>query len=134
LELSRTTGIHVFEKFLLGEGVLSALFANDSATAEKLLEKMGSPSSNLRPWDACFYHHLRTHEALFREDLKEASLHTDLALKFCEDTGVIFSKVLCQLEKAHVLHALGVAPSSETQAIHKALLLQNRRHGDTEKG
>lgn len=107
MELSRTTGIHAFEKFLLGDGVLSALFANDSAAAEKLMEKMGLPSSSLKPWDACFYHHLKTHEALFREDLKEASLHADLALKFCDDTGVLFSKVLCQLGKAHVLHALG---------------------------
>jgi DNA-binding SARP family transcriptional activator len=107
LELSRRAGINLNDRFLLGQGILSALSSNDSATAEKLLEKMGAPASILKPWEACFYHHLRTHEALLREDLKKASLHADLALKYCEDTGVLFSKVLCQLAKAHVLQALG---------------------------
>jgi len=107
LGLYRKAGIQFNQRFLLGQGILSALNTNDSATAEKLLEKMNSPGSSFKPWDACFYHHLRTHQALLQEDLKKASLHADLALKFCEETGVLFSKVLCQLEKAHVLHALG---------------------------
>jgi ATP/maltotriose-dependent transcriptional regulator MalT/DNA-binding SARP family transcriptional activator len=107
LDLSSKAGIHLYEHFLLGQGILSALSSSDSATAEKLLEKMGTPATSLKPWMACFYHHLRTHEALFQEDLKRAFLHADLALKYCEDTGVLFSRVLCQLERAHVLHGLG---------------------------
>ncbi len=107
LDLSGKAGIHLYERFLLGQGILSALSSSDSATAQKLLEKMGAPAPSLKPWMACYYHHLRTHEALYQEDPKRAFLHADLALKFCEDTGVLFSRVLCQLARAHVLHALG---------------------------
>ena len=122
LDLSRKTGIHFNERFLLGHGILSALSANESATAEKLLEKMGSPASSLKPWEACFYHHLRTRQALLHEDPNKAFLHADLALKYCKDAEVLFSKVLCQLDRAHVLHALG-KDREATKDLTKALNL-----------
>lgn len=124
LELSRTTGIHVYENFLLGQGVSNAPNTNDLGTAEKLLEKMGLSSSRLRPWDACFYHHLRTREALLRGDLKQAALHTELALKFCTDVGTLFSLVWCNLTKAHAMHAQGKHREATEHLAHSLGIAQ----------
>jgi len=107
LELSRHAGIHVYENFLRGYGAANAFSMSDFTTAEIFLEKMAPPSEALKPWDACFYHHLRTLEALTKASMKQAALHADLALKFCKDMGNPFSLVQCNLAKAHVLHQFG---------------------------
>jgi ATP/maltotriose-dependent transcriptional regulator MalT/DNA-binding SARP family transcriptional activator len=107
LELSQQAGIHVYENFLLGQGAANAFNLGDFTSAEIFLEKMALPSKALRPWDACFYHHLRTLEALTKANTKQAALHVDLALKFCKGMGNPFSLVQCNLAKAHVLHQLG---------------------------
>jgi len=107
LELSRQAGIHVYENFLRGQGAANAFNLGDFTTAEIFLKKMALPLKALRPWDACFYHHLRTLEALTKANTKQAALHADLALKFCKDMGNPFSLVQCNLGKAHVLHQFG---------------------------
>src|SRR4030042_1495553 len=90
---------------------------------------MVSPASSLKPWEACFYHHLRTRQALLHEDPNKAFLHADLALKYCKDAEVLFSKVLCQLDRAHVLHALGKdreANKDLTKALNLARQIKSK--------
>jgi len=72
-----------------------------------MLDQMGSSLGRFKPWDACFYHLLGAREALLREDLKPASHHAELALKFSTEVGAPISSVLCHLVKAQVMHALG---------------------------
>ena len=107
VEISRISGIQTMTHMFLGQGVLSALNVNDSITAAKLLEKMGSSLGRFKPWDACFYYLLGAQEALLREDLRQASHRGDLALKFSIQVGAPISSVLCHLVKAQVMHALG---------------------------
>ena len=107
MEISRISGIQTMTHMFLGQGVLSALNVNDSTTAAKLLEKMGSSLGRFKPWDACFYYLLGAREALLREDLKQASHNSELALKFSTEVGAPISSVLCHLVKAQVMHALG---------------------------
>jgi two-component SAPR family response regulator len=107
LEISRASGIQIMTHMFLGQGVSSALNANDSTTAAKLLDQMGSSLHRFKPWDACFYHLLGAREALHRKDLKQASHNAELALKFSTEVGAPISSVLGHLVKAQVLHALG---------------------------
>jgi LuxR family maltose regulon positive regulatory protein len=107
LEISRLSGIQIMNHMFLGQGVLSALNVNDSSTAAKMLDQMGSSLGRFKPWDACFYYLMGTREALHREDLKPASHHAELALKFSTQVGAPISSVLCHLVKAQVMHALG---------------------------
>jgi DNA-binding SARP family transcriptional activator len=118
LELSRQAGIHVYENFLRGFGAANAFSMSDFTTAEIFLKKMAPPSETLRPWDACFYHHLRTLEALTKTSMKQAALHADLALKFCKDMGNPFSLAQCTLAKAHVLHHLGKDGEADEYLAH----------------
>ena len=66
LELARTTGVHRLDLMVLGQGVYSALKAGDRETVENLLDQMAAASQSFRPWEACFYHLLRTREGLLR--------------------------------------------------------------------
>jgi len=106
LEISRTTGMHGADYGLLGAGVSSALMANDPTTAGKLLEEMASHSREQRPWMKCFYHLLRTQEALLRENPEEAFLHAEMSLKLSIDVGSPLSSLYCHLAKAHVMNQL----------------------------
>jgi len=118
LEISRSSGIQIMTHMFLGQGVLSSLNVNDSTTAAKLLDKMGSSLGRFKPWDACFYHLLGAREALLREDLKQASHHAELALKFSTEVGAPISSVLCHLVKAQVMHALGKQKGAKEHLAH----------------
>jgi DNA-binding SARP family transcriptional activator len=106
LEISRITGMHGADYGLLGAGVSSALMANDPTTAGKLLEEMASHSREHRPWMKCFYHLLRTQEALLRENPEEAFPHAEMSLKLSIDVGSPLSTLYCHLAKAHVMNNL----------------------------
>ena len=106
LELSRTTGMHRADYGLLGAGVSSALMANDPIIAGKLLEEMASHLREQKPWMKCFYHLLRTQEALLRENPEEAFPHAEMSLKLSIDVGSPLSSLYCHLAKAHVMNNL----------------------------
>ena len=118
LKISHNTGIHIVDRILLYHGISSALNVNDLATANRLLEKMGTARDRFKPWDTSFYHLLRTREALRRADIGRASLHIDSALKLSFDVGAPFSLVLCHLTKAHVMHELGKDQEAREQLAH----------------
>jgi len=121
LELSRNTGIHAFDHMLLSSGVMSALNAGNLPKAKELLDKMSSLSITSKRLDKHFYHILRAKEALVRGDLKQASLHVDLALKSSEDLGMPQAFFYCFLAKAHMVHQLG---RDEEAAEHLARALE----------
>ena len=107
LELSRTTGIHMFEIALLYHGISSAVSASDHTTAVRLLEEMAPSLRSFRPWDLCMYHSAKTQEALFRGDPGQASLHIEQAMKLRMEAGFTFLTGWCHIQNAHVMHELG---------------------------
>ncbi len=107
LELSRTTGIHTFDSFILYQGVESALRLSDYETASNLLEEMGSSLSPARPWHASLYHWAKTREALFLGDLGQAAFHIELATKLRIEAGVTLITGRSHIDNAYVMHALG---------------------------
>ncbi|MGD0626507.1 MAG: BTAD domain-containing putative transcriptional regulator [Thermodesulfobacteriota bacterium] len=106
LHLSRTSGIRIFDRHFFLQGVFSALFLGDYKTAARWLDEMASSLSRIKPWGICYYHALRTREALHRGDLGQASVHADLALKLGTQVGMPFTLGWCHYEKACLLHEL----------------------------
>jgi tetratricopeptide (TPR) repeat protein len=125
LELARTTGVHRLDLMVLGQGVYSALKAGDRETVENLLDQMAASSQSFRPWEACFYHLLRTREGLLRGAFKQASLHAEMALKCSEEVGSPISSVRCHLAKAHVMHQLG-KPRKAAEHLARAVTISRR--------
>jgi len=107
LELSRKTGIHVFDFMLTGQAVLSALDENNLSGAGNLLEQMDSSLDSHTPWDICFYHLLKAREALIQKNPKKAYYHADLSLKYNSKIGDLNNVGLHQLLMAYVMIELG---------------------------
>jgi len=107
LELSRTTGIHMFDPILLYHGATSALGINDYSVAKRLLEQMTSSLPSYKSYDLCIYHSAKTQEALFQGDLSQALLHIEQATKLRIETGLTLITGWCQIQNAYVMHALG---------------------------
>jgi len=107
LELSRTTGIHMFDPILLYHGATSALGINDYPVAKRLLEQMTSSLPSYKSYDLCIYHSAKTQEALFQGDLSQALLHIEQATKLRIETGLTLITGWCQIQNAYVMHALG---------------------------
>ncbi len=126
LELARTSGIHFMDYIFLVQGITSALSNNDVPIAENLLEKMESYSSRLHPWGKFFYHNLKTREALVRGDIKQASFHSELSLKFGTDVGSHLTLWMSHVTKAHVLHRLGRDQEAEDHLSHALSIPQNK--------
>lgn len=105
--LSRDTGILIFENFMQGYGISSALDANDLVAARKGLNKLALSMNLFRPLDIAFYRFLKTRDALIHKDFIEASLHIDIALKMAMDVGFHILIISCHILKAYLLHELG---------------------------
>jgi len=121
LELSQTTGIHMFDPILLYHGATSALGINDYPVAKRLLEQMTSSLRSFKPWDLCIYHSAKTQEALFQGDLRQALLHIEQATKLRIETGFTLITGWCQIQNAYVMHELGRHREAEdhlTQAFN----------------
>jgi LuxR family maltose regulon positive regulatory protein len=127
LELCRNTGIHIFDHNFFHQATSSAHSLNDYKTAARFLDEMASSLSSFKPWGICFYHALRTHEALHRGDLGQASVHADLALKIGTDVGVHPTLSWCHFEKACVLHELGKHREAAEHLTHVFDIARNMR-------
>jgi len=107
LELSRKTGVHVYDFMLLGLAVLSAQELNDMSTAGNILEQMDSSLNSLSTWDSCFYHLLKARDALIQKNPKKAYYHADLGVKLNSKVGSPTTMEIAYLIKAYVLIELG---------------------------
>jgi DNA-binding SARP family transcriptional activator len=105
--LSRTTGIHTLDSFILYQGVESALRLSDYERASTWLEEMGSSLNPARPWHTCLYHCAKTREAFFLGDVGQAAFHMELATKLWNEAGVTLIAGRFHIENAYVMHALG---------------------------
>jgi len=118
LELARISDVHIMDSMLLGQAVSSALNSGDSGTAEKSLKKMDSSFDSCKSSETYWYHFLKTRAALVQGDLRQASLHVELVLKWTIDEGYPLPLGLGYLLKAHVVHGLGENKEAAQHLAH----------------
>lgn len=106
LELSRTTGIHVVDHFLLTQGISSALNVNDIQSAESWLEKKALSYPVLGPWHRGLYHLQRAKVALLRGDFSQAAFHADLCFTSSVEGGSPYTLGFAHLVNSMVKHGL----------------------------
>jgi LuxR family maltose regulon positive regulatory protein len=107
LNVSRTTGIALFAPMLCYHGATSALGMNDYPSARTLIEQMTSSLERFRPYDLVIYHSLKTQEALFLGDYKQAFLHIEKATQLRKEAGFDLINGWCHIQNAYVMHVLG---------------------------
>ncbi len=129
LELSRKTGIYIFDRFLLHLGASCCMAVGDYRRASEFIEALAS-SKDQSVWESQWYHELKTRENLFRRNLNQALFHANTQLKLCEELGSLFNLVKARLMKAIVMHEVGNQEEAEQyweQAIDLASRIKARR-------
>ena len=106
LEISKKTGVHVWDSWLLAYGAAGAMNHSDFKTARHLIEKMSVYLDQMKSWELSGYHFLKAREALVRGDLSKADVHVKLSLEMAEKVGVIQKFNWPLLLRAQVMHAL----------------------------
>ena len=104
LDLSENTGIHFFDYMVLFNEISSFLNVNDLAGAEKLLNRIDSSSSRLKSWETRYYHSMIARKALLQGNLEQASLHSEMVMKFSTDSGAPLTLIASHLLKANLMH------------------------------
>ena len=107
LELSRSTGIHVIDHFLLTQGISSALNMNDLQRAESWLEKEALSYPVLGSWHRSLYHLQKARLAVLRGDFSQATFHSDLALTLSVEAGSPYTLGFSHIVNSLVKHVLG---------------------------
>jgi DNA-binding SARP family transcriptional activator len=114
LELSRKTGIHIFDQSFLGNAISSSLNINDFETASNLLNRLTSsinrsPSANgfLDIRNRLIYHFSNARHALASGDLTDLHLQMEMAVKYCRQANIPAFLSMTHFMNALALHKLG---------------------------
>jgi ATP/maltotriose-dependent transcriptional regulator MalT/DNA-binding SARP family transcriptional activator len=127
LDLGSSTGVHLWDSFLLGHGAARALSEGDVNEAREFLQKM-SPSLSIMPlWGKEFYHVLEAWFSLIRGDLQNALSHIELSLAFSNETGMLPTKPFAHLGKALILIELQREKEAQDQIDQVRAMLQSSR-------
>ena len=106
------------DRMLFGQAVFSALNSGDCRMAKKSLKKMSLSFDSCNPLQIYQYHFLKTKTALICGDLRQASLHVELALEWAIDLESPLLLGLGCLLKAHVVHELGENQEAAQHLAH----------------
>ena len=112
LRLAESSGIHLLDFSLRGEGVLASLHLGDTATANRYLGAMAGRLDDATRWEVSFYHFVAGWESLHRGDLAQASVHAGMSLDL-GGRGNPVSQALDCLLGAHVFEAAGDRPRAD---------------------
>ena len=106
LTISKNTGVHVMDSWLLMYGIAGALNYCDENTAELLFEKTACFLDRMTSLEMSVYHFLKARKALLRGNLEQGSAHVKLSLDLVEKVGPFQKRCWPLLVKAQVMHGL----------------------------
>jgi LuxR family maltose regulon positive regulatory protein len=107
LEMSRQSGVRVWDHMLYAQGVNSALNKGDTVTADVFLKQMESILDERRRHSFCHYHYLAAWQHLFLGEIPRALIHAEKALVLALAGGFKFPEMLCRLAMAQLLQQTG---------------------------
>ncbi|MGE5698477.1 MAG: BTAD domain-containing putative transcriptional regulator [Deltaproteobacteria bacterium] len=107
LKHSESSGLHVLDMFLLGQGTLAAMHKGDMHAANNSFRRMASLLPKAMPHDAGFYHYIASWEALERGDTARAEHHWKINTDLVRKVGFAFIIHVNRIEGALVMRALG---------------------------
>ncbi len=107
LEMADRTGIHVLDIMLVGNGIVIAFNFGKKDALNTLFARLPAHAEGLRTWDKCFYHFLKTAQAMDDRDFSSALMHAEESVKYADQVQFPFSCVWCRFIYALVLWELG---------------------------
>jgi len=107
LEIADTSGLHVLDFLLIGNGLVAALHSGKSAAVRSLFDRMPAHPDELRAWDKSFYYFLRAAERMDGGDYPNALEHAEKALNYADQAQFPGSCIWTRFMKALALYEMG---------------------------
>ena len=127
LALGESSGVHLWDHYILGHAVAAALTGDDSEAAQLWLDRMALGLGNARPLDAGFFHTLELWRALRNGDLPSVREQLSVLRQHERDIHLWFGELGVLQAEAQTDLAAG-NPESASKPIHQ-LLAGARHHG-----
>jgi DNA-binding SARP family transcriptional activator len=115
LDLALSTGVHLWDNYLLGHAAAGALSAGDYVEARKLLQRMSSSAGVMPTWGKEYFHLLSAWGSFAQGDLPAALSHSELCLALSAETGMLLTGAFDHLGKALVLFELKKGKEAKDQ-------------------
>jgi LuxR family transcriptional regulator, maltose regulon positive regulatory protein len=100
LDLAASTGVHMWDTFLLGHAAAGALSAGDMSEARRLLRRMSASPGMMPTWGKEYFHLLSAWASFVQGDLPGAVSHSELCLALSAETGMWWTSALDRLGSA----------------------------------
>lgn len=104
LDTARTTGLHDLDYIILGQGASAALGLKDYSLTDDFLEKMAPVLETNRPFDASFYHFLRSLHHVMKGDTSNAIFHSESSLELASGEGFTYGQAMAQILMVWIHH------------------------------
>jgi DNA-binding SARP family transcriptional activator len=103
LDLAASTGVHLWDAFLLGHAAAGALSKGDTAEARGFLQRISPTLGRVPTWAKEYYHVLAAWASFVEGDLPNALSHAESSVAFSAETGMVLTEAFDRLGKAFVL-------------------------------
>jgi len=122
LEISRSSGIHIWDMMLLPQGVYGAMNEGDLPLAADFLKNMDCVLGSGKRNAVGHYYFLSAWIGLLTGSTAEAEAHAERALALTIECGTPFPEMLCRMVKAYILCRRGQLQDA-LELIERALAL-----------
>lgn len=107
LEMSRDSGVHLWDYMLLTQGFIAALMTGDLRRSEQLLGQMVPALERGRPLDKFYYYHMSSWYCVQTHDISRAISHEKAAFDLVTATGFPAAEAKSRFLTAHLLLMTG---------------------------
>ncbi len=102
IELSRETGIHIWDHFVFSTAASACADMGNLTEAENHLKAMSHVLETGRIWDISYYHHIASWLAHLKGELLFSLAECERTLKLAKKTGSLIATLLAQLSMARL--------------------------------
>jgi len=103
LDIAASTGVHLWDAFLLGHAAAGALSKGDTAEARVFLKKISPTLQWIPTWGREYYHVLAGWAYFLEGDFPNALSHAESSVAFSAEAGMVLTEAFDHLGKTFVL-------------------------------
>jgi len=107
LQMSRDSGVHLWDHLLLGNGLFAALMTGDVRKSKELLEQMAYALERGRPLDKFYYYWMASWHSFLSNDIQGAIALSSASLALVTKLGILGGEARGRLAQAHYMHLAG---------------------------
>jgi len=124
IALIHATGLHVWEHIFYMPGIFASLLLGQFSKAGEFLKKFETLLDNKHSHGYTIFHHFTGLYNLLKGNRSLALTHARAAVKLSDETGYVFTTIVCRIQLVFILHEKGKteeALKELSQAYSKAI-------------